>query len=197
MAVVTVAVLALGGCSGGDDKSSSDGPEPSGHATPEAPADARLGKVRGRLGPAKADAVLAAVTTAVEAWVAGAYGGDYPRTDFDPAFAGFTPDARRLALRQPDVMSNAAVGAGLETVEVTERRIRVDVLGVDGRAAGATARVRIGLRLTGGSGGSDGSDGSGGGERTESVTGRLLLTPVKGGGWQVFGFDVSRGEEGA
>lgn len=188
MAVATVAVLALGGCSGGDDTSSSGAPEPSGHAAEEVPADARLGKVRGRLGPAKADAVLAAVSEAVEAWVAGAYGGDYPRTDFATAFAGFTPDARRLAQRRPEVMSNAAVGGDLDAVEVTERRIRVDVLGVDGRAAGATARVRIGLRLSGGSGGA---------ERDESVSGRLLLTPVKGGGWQVFGFDVSRGEEGA
>lgn len=186
MAVVTVLVLAVSGCSGGDDKSSSAGPEPSGHATQDVPADARLGKVRGRLGPAKADAVLAAVSEAVEGWVDGAYGGDYPRTDFDPAFAGFTRDARRLALRQPDVTSNAAVGGDLESAEITERRIRVDVLGVDGRAAGATARVRIGLGLRL----------AGGGERTESVTGRLLLTPVKGG-WQVFGFDLSRGAEGA
>ncbi|SFM50974.1 hypothetical protein SAMN05421671_2026 [Pimelobacter simplex] len=184
VAVVTVLVLALSGCSGGDEKGAPSGPEPSGHATEQVPTDARLGKVRGRLGKAKADAVVAAVSAAVDTWVDGAYGGDYPRTDFGPAFAGFTRDARKLAQRQPGVMSNAAVGADLSAVEITERRVRVDVLGVDGRAAGATARVRIGLAL------------SGGGERTEQVTGRLLLTPVKGG-WQVFGFDVSRGKEGA
>lgn len=184
VAVVTVALLALSGCSGGDEKGAPSAPEPSGHATEQVPTDARLGKVRGRLGSAKADAVLAAVSAAVDTWIDGAYGGDYPRTDFAAAFTGFTRDARKLAVRQPGVMSNAAIGGELSSVEITQRRVRVDVLGVEGRAAGATARVRVGLAL------------SGGGERTEEVTGRLLLTPVKGG-WQIFGFDVSRGKEGA
>ena len=184
-AVATVVVLALSGCSGGDDGGGASTPRPTEHATQGAATNAALGKVRGRLGRAKANAALRGVTAAVDAWIDAAYGGDYPRRDFASAFPGFTRDARRLAARQPRVMSNAAVGAQLDAVEITQRRVRVDVLGADGRPAGATARVRVGLRLRGAE------------ERTEQVTGRLLLTPVAGGAWRVFGFDVSRGEGGA
>ncbi len=182
-ALVVLVTLALAGCSGGDDD------EPSGTgdgetATPAIETDAALGKVRGDLPDAQGQTLLADVTAAVDVWIDGALGGDYPRSDFDAAFAGFTADARALALDQPEVMSNAALGADLDGAEITERRLRVDVLAPEGKAAGATARVRLSVDL------------SGGVERTDKIVGRLLLTPTKNG-WKVFGFDVRRGEEGS
>ena len=82
------------------------------------------------------------------------------------------------------MLSNAEVGGDLEGTRVTERSVTVDVVGAKGKPAGATARISLSVEL------------SGGVERTDQVTGRLLLTPGKDG-WQVFGFDVSRGEGGA
>lgn len=177
-------VLAVAGCSG-DDEDPADGPAGSGGpTTAEIATDAELGSVKGRLSDAAAADVLAEVTEVVDSWLDGAYAGDYPRSDFDAAFAGFTSDARALALKQPEIMSNADIGADLDGVEVDQRLIRVDVLAPKGKVAGATVRFRLGIAMTGGV------------DRTDQIAGRLMLTPVKGD-WKVFGFDVRRGEGGA
>ena len=185
-AAATVVLLLLSGCTGDGDGDGGGAPRGDGSATTtdEVATDAALGKVRGRLGPAKSDKVLADVTAVVDGWLDAGYGGDYPRTDFDVAFASFTSDARALARKQSAVLSNAAVGADLEGARITRRVVRVDVVAPKGRLAGATARVKITVELTGGV------------ERTDAVTGRLMLVPAKGG-WRVFGFDVQRGQKGA
>ncbi|WP_141003072.1 hypothetical protein [Nocardioides humi] len=177
--------LALTGCSG-DGDGADGGPGGTGGTAGEhaVETDATLGKVRGKLDDAAAAEVLADVTAVVDGWIDGGYGGDYPRAGFDDAFASFTEDARELALGQPAVMSNAEVGGQVEEAEVTSRSVTVDVLGVKGKPAGATAHVVLTVELAGGV------------ARTDQVTGRLLLTPTKDG-WRVFGFDISRGEEGA
>lgn len=184
-AALTAVVLLLAGCSGDGDE---DGEKPGGdggsQATDSVTTDAALGKVRGKLDAAASDKVLADVTAVVDGWLDAGYGGEYPRTDFGSAFAGFTPDAKALATKQASILTNSGVGADLDGVEVTQRVVRVDVLAPKGKLAGATARVQITMEL------------SGGVERTDAVTGRLLLTPAKGG-WKVFGFDVQRGEKGA
>jgi len=181
--VATVAALALGGCSGeGDGDDPSGGSGTGGEHAVET--DATLGKVRGGLDEAQAEEVLSAVTEVIDGWIDGGYGGDYPRADFASAFGAFTGDARELALARAAVMSNADLGAGLERAEVTRRSVSVDVLAADGRPAGATAHVVVTVELAGDV------------ERTDQISGRLLLTPGKQG-WRVFGFDVSRGEEGA
>ncbi|MDQ6527475.1 hypothetical protein RB608_27930 [Nocardioides sp. LHD-245] len=180
--------LTLAGCS--DDGDGTDAGPGSGDGSGGEHAvetDATLGKVRGELDDARAAEALAAVTEVVDGWIDGGYAGDYPRGTFDEAFGAFTDDARELALAQPAVMSNAEVGDRLEGAEVTQRSVSVDVLGVRGKPAGATAHVVLTVELEGG------PDGT---QRSDQVTGRLLLTPGKDG-WRVFGFDVSRGEEGA
>ncbi|WP_408898976.1 hypothetical protein ACJ5H2_07660 [Nocardioides sp. R1-1] len=185
MAAATLAVvagLALGGCSG--DGEGPGGGSGGGSGEQAVETTAELGKVRGGLDDAQAQQVLAEVTEVVDGWIDGGYAGDYPRSGFDEAFAAFTEDARELALGQPAVMSNAEVAGQVERSEVTQRSVTVDVLGVQGRPAGATAHVAVTVELAGGV------------ERTDQVSGRLLLTPGKDG-WRVFGFDVSRGEEGA
>lgn len=183
-ALLLTLVLALAGCSGGDaDKSESGGPAGETASEPIA-TDAQLGAVKGRLTDTAAAEVLAQVTEVVDRWFDNAYAGDYPREKFDTAFADFTKDARGLAVQQAAILSNTEVGADLEAVEITQRVVRVDVLAPKGKVAGATVRFRLGVAM------------SGGVERTDRVTGRLMLTPVAGG-WQVFGFDVLRGEEGS
>jgi hypothetical protein len=91
------------------------------------------------------------------------------------------------------VLTNAEVGTGLEQVEIVERVVRVDVVAPKGRPAGATARVKVRLVL-GGLDAAEGGDADG--QRTDVVSGRLLLTPTAGG-WRIFGFDLARGQEGA
>ncbi|MFC5728264.1 hypothetical protein [Nocardioides vastitatis] len=176
-------LVALVGCSGDDEGSKKDAaPTSSGETASAVETDARLGVVKGRLGKKRSQGVLTAVTAVVERWFDRGYGGDYPRGDFGAAFGEFTKDARALAVRQSGVTSNAKVGPKLEGVEMVRRAIRVDVAAPNGRPAGATARVRLKFTM------------SGGVERTDLVTGRLLLTPTEDG-WKVFGFDLRRGEE--
>ncbi|WP_182380278.1 hypothetical protein [Nocardioides sp. WS12] len=183
-ALLLTLVLALAGCSSGDDDPAESG-GPAGETASEPIAtDAALGVVKGALSDAAAAAVLAEVTQVVDRWFDNAYVGDYPREKFDTAFADFTKDARGLAVQQAAILSNADLGADLEAVEATQRVVRVDVLVPKGKLAGATVRFRLVIAMTGAV------------ERTDRVTGRLMLTPVAGG-WQVFGFDVQRDEEGS
>jgi hypothetical protein len=178
-------LVALVGCSGDEDDEEPDS-DPSPTATGETPSavqtDARLGVVKGRLGRKRSQAVLTGVTTVVERWFDQGYGGEYPRRNFSPAFADFTRDARALARKHSGVMSNARIGPRLDGVEMVRRAIRVDVAAPNGRPAGATARFRLKITMSGGVRG------------TDLISGRLLLTRTKDG-WKVFGFDVRRGQE--
>lgn len=179
-ALLLVAGLALGGCSGDDEDPA---PAPGSRSSTEdvrVVTDSGVGKVRGRLTAARRAEAVRGVTAIVDGWSTRAYGGDYPRTDFADAFAAFTPRARALALKQTSLLSNAAAGGEPEVVTIARRVVRVDVLAPRGRLAGATARIRIVLDLSGPT------------DRREVVAGRLLLTPTAEG-WRVFGFDVSRG----
>lgn len=176
--------LALSGCSGGDDDPA-EKRAPAGDSASDAIAtDAKVVAVKGRLSAAAKDKVLADVTEVMDRWIDGAYAGEYPRSDFDAAFADFTKDAKALALKQSAILSNAKAGAGLTGVDISQRLVRIDVLAPKGRLAGATVRFRLTLALAGDA------------ERTDRVGGRLLLTPTKAG-WKVFGFDVRRDEGGA
>lgn len=183
--VVVGAATTLGACSGGEEDEPDRAPTRSASEAAETlSTDAALGKVRGRLSAKASDAVVAEITQVVDGWIDAGLAGEYPRSDFASAFARFTPDARALAVKQSSVLTNAEVGADLERVELTERVVRVDVVAPEGKVAGATARIHLTLELEGGV------------ERTDLVTGRLMLTPTSGG-WRVFGFDVRRGEKGA
>lgn len=180
---LAIAVLmGFAACSGEDEKPA---PKPESSATP-APStvatDTALGKVHGALPKARADRVVADVTSLVEGWSAKAFEGEYPRTDFGDAFTGFTAGARALAVKPTSLLSNVAVGGRLDSSRVARRVVRVDVLAPQGKVAGATARVRLVVQLSAGSM-----------DRTQVLTGRLLLTPTAAG-WRVFGFDVRRGE---
>lgn len=179
--LVTVGLL-LGGCSRDEEDPAPAPRSESSAGDVRVVTDSGIGKVRGPLSrPRRAD-VVRDVTAVVDAWSNRAYGGAYPRTDFDAAFAAFTPDARALARKKSSLLSNASAGGELEAATIARRVVRVDVLAPRGRVAGATARIRIVLDLSGPT------------DRREVVSGRLLLSPTAKG-WRVFGFDVNRGKE--
>jgi len=185
LAFLLAPALALTACTGDDDGDGSGGGDGPATGKDRLATTARVGQVvGGRLAAQPRQRLVKEVTAVVDEWIDGAYvGGDYPRTDFDGAFRAFTDGAGRLAAAQPKVMSNQAVGKQVETVTATRRTVWIDVLAPGGRPAGVTARVTLVVDL-------EGEDI----DRTDKVSGRLMLSPDGKGGWEVFGFDVRRGE---
>lgn len=168
-------------CSGDSEKPESDAPASSSAPAPELQTRSWLGEVAGRLPPRKRAPVVRAVTSVVQEWTDAAYlAGEYPRTSFR-AFSGFTPGARRQAVRDAALMSNADIGDRVEGVTPVRRAVAVDVLAHRSRAVGATARVLLRFDTTGEV------------ERRVTVRGRLMLTRAGDGGWKVFAYDMSKG----
>ena len=184
----TLVSVALVGCSG--DEVDVGGPAPTAETTPTStPApepivtNATINRVDGDLAASGRDRLRDRVLMALDAWIDGAYGGSYPRDDFSEAFTSFTAAAGKRAIGDQDLMSNASIGDRLDTVLPVHRRLRIDVLGVEGRAVAVTAQVVLGLELSGEI------------TRRDRIAGSLYLTYEKSGkapGWRVFGYDVSR-----
>ena len=179
-----VLALAAGGCSGRDgDDDASDTPSPTTTAQPAPPEvkiRARVATVAGELPRQRRRAVARDVGRVVDRWFEAAYvGGDYPRSNFRHAWPGFTVGARDLARRERKLTSNAVLGARTDSVRAIAKDVRVDVFSPKRKPAGATARFRLVFRTAGDA------------ERRVRVSGRLVLTRVKGT-WRVFGFDVQR-----
>jgi hypothetical protein len=178
--------IATTACSG--DSSGPEGAVPSDGATsatdPDAPpplaTTATLGRVTGKLPKAKRSKVRKQVARAVDAWIDAAYvAGDYPRDDFTKAWQGFTSGAAAEARGDKRLMSNQSIGSKISAVDAKTRKVTVDVLAVNGRPAGATARFVLRFAT------------SGDVHRKIVVRGRLFLTPGKGA-WQIFGYDVTK-----
>lgn len=180
-AAVALALLATGCTGGGGDADGGpDGAATSSVAPEEAVATVvRFGAVEGRLPRARRAALADEVQAVVDGWIDAAYLGDYPRTDFSAAWAGFTPGARRQAEQDADLMSNSDIGGEVEGVRAESRRVRLDVLAVRQRPMGVTAHVVLRLATTGPT------------ERDVRVRGRLYLTEGEQG-WQVFGYDIGK-----
>ena len=178
-----VVLAALGACSdGGSEPERGDPPAETSETTPGKPTRATIGFVKGKFDRDRRKQLRNRVTKAVDSWIDGAYvAGDYPRTDFSDAFAVFSKDAAKLAKRDRQLMSNAKIGDRVDSVTVKTRRLRIDVLADKGTAAGVTGRFVVVLDL-------DGKI-----QRTDRIAGRLFLDYV-GKGWQVFGYDVKRGQ---
>lgn len=182
LAVLAVLVALLAGCTGdpaperrsGDDPATADRTG----GRPALATTVRPGEVVGRLPVQARRAALRGVRDAVDGWVDAAYvAGPWPRRDFSRAFPGFTRGARQQAYRDARLLSNVGIGARVDGVQATQRRLVVDLLAQDRRARAATARVRLAFRTRGEV------------ERTVRVRGRLFLTPSPGG-WRVFGYDL-------
>lgn len=145
---------------------------------------ARLRHVTGRLPRSKRDAVTHDVAAVVDRWFDTAYLGDFPRRDYRPTFALFTGGAAGKARAAASLMTNAGISPRIDGAEATKRAVSLDVLAVRRRAVGVTATVDL-LFTT-----------SGRLAATHHVTGRLDLTPERGG-WKIFGFDVDRSRSAA
>jgi hypothetical protein len=182
--IATTILLALTACSGDDDEPGAERPStgasPSG--PPPLPTHTTMGVISGKLGDKDRAQVKQKVAAVVDDWIDAAYvGGDWPRTDFGDAFPHFSTRAARDAAGDAGLMSNERLGERLEAVEATKRRLRIDVLAVQHRAVGVTARFVLGMDLAGEV------------NRSERVAGSLFLT-YREGGWQIFGYDVQRGK---
>lgn len=182
-ALVSLAVSgALVACSG-EEESPSGPAAPTSSAPPPLTTTSKLGVVDGRIRPREQERAVTKVTTVVDGWFDAAYvAGDYPRDDFADAFPGFTPGAADLARQDARLMTNADLGTRIDSVEAVGRRVVVDLLGVRGAAAAATARVRLAFVTDGDV------------RRRVTVTGRLRLVRQKDG-WRVFAYDVAMGRE--
>jgi hypothetical protein len=185
-AVVSFALLAAlvaGGCTGDDGPAETSKEQGSATGEQEAavPLVVRVGKVTGQLQRPRRQRVAAGVAQAVDRWFEAAHlGGDYPRRDFSDAFPGFTRDAARSARRDRALTTNARLGPHTDRVTVTAKRVTVELLSPRRRPVGATGRFL--LRY----------DTAGRASYSVEVTGRLLLTRLDNGRWQVFGYDVAR-----
>ena len=184
-AVVCAATLLLGGCSGDDDPGAS-GDEPTGDPSGTAaggtvPLRADLGKVSGRLKPKAAEEVVARVAPVVDGWFEAAYlAGDYPRKDFEQAFPGFTKGAANDAKGDAALMTNKEIGGDIDSVSAEIKKVDVDLLAANRKAAGATARFTLVFKTAGKY------------AKQVSVKGQLFLTKGDDDKWQVFGYRVTR-----
>jgi hypothetical protein len=179
--------LSLSACSGdSSDPSAEPGDDTTGaseatDAPPPVETAATLGKVTGKLPKGKRGKARRQVARAVDAWFDAAYvGGDYPRNDFAASWPGFTTGAKVDAKADKALMSNQDIGAQIDGVEATIRKVTVDVLAVRGKAYGATARFVLKFRTDGDV------------QRKVEVRGRLFLSPGADG-WRIFGYDVTKG----
>jgi hypothetical protein len=154
-------------------------PEPA----PAPPARVRVSRVSGKLKEKDREVLADNVEKVVTAYFDDAFlAGEYPRESFADAFATFSTGAARQADGDRDLLTNRVLGPTTEAVQVRRRTAYLSVLAPYRVAAGVTARVH--LRFL-----ADRGDKP---AKRVDVTGRLMLTRKKSGGWQIFGYDLSQ-----
>ena len=138
-----------------------------------------IGRIVGRLPGTRRKAVRKEVTNVIDRWWEAAYlFGDGPTPAASAAFPGFTAGARKRAVFDRELMTNANLESAAGTPLM--RKVRLDLLAVNKRARSVTARFDLRVRVTG--------DPS----RRLQMRGRLFLTH-RAAGWRIFGYDVSKG----
>lgn len=183
LGVLVALLLALSSvaCSGSDE---TDDPAEEGSAT-KAPhhvvtLKSSAGEVTGKLPRKTRKRVVAKVSQRVDTWFDAAWlGGDYPRKKMVRAWPGFTKGLTAQARKDRADTTNARLAPRIEGVTPVRKRVQVDILAAQGRAAGATARFRLVFDTTGAV------------ERRVLVQGRFSLTQGKRG-WKIFGYDLRR-----
>jgi hypothetical protein len=186
-------VIATAACTPSEDEGSepatpTPSSRPSGPSTtpepdPAPPARVRVTRVSGKLKVKDREVLADNVQKVVTAYFDDAFlGGNYPRESFGDALATFSAGAARQADGDRDLLTNRVLGSTTESVRVRRRTAYLSVLAPYKVAAGVTARVHLrfladrGERPT----------------KRVDVTGRLMLTRKKSGGWQIFGYDLSK-----
>lgn len=188
VAAVPVALVTLlaTACSGEGEPSPTSDPsrslgDPSAAPTLAVEPVVKPGVVVGRLPRKDRDRVVDAVSGVAVRYLEAAYlAGDYPRSGFGEAFAGFTRGAAQVARDDRGLLTNQGVGARVEQVTPSSLRVTVDVLAAHGGARAATAHVNLLFRTEGGY------------AKRVQVQGRLRMTK-QDGRWAVFGYELSKG----
>ena len=177
--VLTVAV----GCTNSEPANTGSREQSTAGEAPAQPAplvtETTVGLIEGKLSDKAKSRLKTKVGSVVDAWIDAAYAGEYPRTDFSEAYPGFAPGAAKQAAKD-SLMSNATIGDRVDSVELTKRRVRLDILAVKRRAVGITARFVLAQKTAGRI------------ERSERIAGNLYLT-FQRGDWEVFAYDAKRG----
>jgi hypothetical protein len=127
--------------------------------------------------------VKGGVTGVIDPWFDGAFLGDFPRSDWSSAFAGFTKGAAADGqARDLDLLTNAGIAGQIDSATATRRRVRLNVFTFNGHPRGATAHFVLDFTTEGDL------------EQTLSVRGDLYLAKDKGE-WKIFGYDVDQAEQ--
>ena len=181
--VAVLLVFGAVGCDSGDDIGDSSEAAPGSHASDPPGVATVITIERGEgMDAARQAKVINGVTSVIDPWFDEAFLGDFPRSDFAPAFAGFTPGAAEDAQRDLDVLSSSAIADQIDSAAATNRRVRLDVFAPDGRPRGVTANFVLDFDTTGDL------------EEHLRVHGALYLAKDKGE-WKVFGYDVDEAVE--
>jgi hypothetical protein len=176
-----VAALLLAGAAGCDSGDAiGEGPDesPASHGSdvPAVPTVTTIQHGEG-MDAARQAKVVNGVTAVIDPWFDEAFLGDFPRSDFAPAFAGFTKGAAEDAQRDLDLLSSSGIADQIDSATATNRRVRLDVFAPDGHPRGVTANFVLDFDTTGDL------------EEHLRVHGSLYLAKDKGE-WKVFGYDV-------
>ena len=145
--------------------------------------DVHVDQVSGKLAKPKRSDLERKVGATISTYFDAAFlAKDYPGPDFDGAFATFTKGAAKNAERDRALLTNAELAKSTQSVTATKKNAALSVLSPNDSAVGVTARIRLVFLADRGDRG------------TTRVTtfGRLFLSHKKSGGWEIFGFDVSR-----
>jgi hypothetical protein len=179
-----VAALVLAGavtaCSGDDEPAEPEASGPGSAATDPAPVvtQTTLRSLPSDFGAEQRERLKASINGVVDPWFDGAFLGAFPRTDWAPAFAGFTSGAARTAEgRDVALLTNQAIGEQIESATATMRRVKAEVFVRDGHAHGATAYFTLDF------------DTAGTLAESRRVRGKLFLVNEQGT-WKAFGYDV-------
>lgn len=147
------------------------------------PMQVRVTRVSGTLRKAPQGSLERKVGRAISSYFDAAYlGGEYPRSDFDNAFATFSEGAARQARGDRGLLTNADLGKSLAGVTAKRKDARLSVLAPKNVPAGVTARIRLVFV----------ADSEEAQDTRVTISGRLLLTRMKSGRWHIFGYDVAR-----
>jgi hypothetical protein len=171
---------ALTACSGDEEDTEPDAAGPGSAATDPAPVvtETTLRSLPAGFGAEQRAALKASIDGVVDPWFDGGYLGAFPRTDWAPAFSGFTRRAAADAAgRDVALLTNQAIGDQIESATATMRRVKAEVFVRDGEAQGATAYVTLDFDTTGTL------------AESRRVRGKLYLVNEQGT-WKAFGYDV-------
>lgn len=179
----------MAGCtSDSDAPSSSPSPDASTGAAATlaakpVPLKVSVTRLFGKLEKARRQSLERNIGATVSSYFDAAYlAGEYPRRDFDKAFATFSEGAARRARGDRSLLTNAVLGPSIAAVVPVRKDAWLSVLAPNKVPAGVTARIRLVFV----------ADNEQAHDTKVTISGRLLLTRMNSGRWHIFGYDVAR-----